>query len=1088
MALLGSRVENAGTIITTKGTTGLAAGDGVTLGFDPNGLMAIKVNKGAYQAQVANSGVIEADGGMVVMTAQAADELLGSVVNTNGIVRAQTLATGEKGQIILLGGMTSGTVLVGGTLDASAPNGGDGGFVETSAAHVKVADGAKITTSAPLGKSGTWLIDPVDFTIAPTGGDMTGTALTAALSPATGGDVFIQSSAGDVNVNDEVEWSANKLTLHAYNTININAKLHGSGIATLALEYGQGSVDGEINGVTADYYIKAPVDLPAGPHFSTKLGANAAKYFTVITALGSPGSLPGEDLQGLKPDENYALGGDIDAVATVTWLGGAGFQPIAGGTDGFHGVFDGLGHTIKKLTIKPPDEMNIGLFSIIAGGGVVRNIGLVDATVKRTSELEGESDTLGILAGINAGTIYNSYATGTADGLNNVGGLVGKNTGHVTFSHAEVAVTGSSTQGGLVGYNFGSGEISRSYASGNVGGSGDVWTVGGLVGLNEGKITESYATGNVTGTQIVGGLVGENGNASTITNTYSSGPVSGEFYAGGLAGMNSGTLANSFYDKSVNTTIPGVGDGTLDAVGAVEGKLTGDLKRLSTYTAWNSTIDANYNADAVWRIYEKNSMPLLRGLMTGLTLTDTTLTYNGGTQSGAVTAVSGVWGTDAVASGRNAGSYYNNFYSTQQGYDIRGGNLTITKAPLTITAFPNTKVYDGSVTASVPPTVAGIKGVDTVTGLAEVYDGKNAATDKTLSVSAYTINDDNFGNNYSVTTVTNSNGVITKAPLTITAVTDSRQYNGTITSSGTPIITTGTIFSTDSLSGLSQSFASKNALGTGGSTLAVVPSYTLNDGNSGGNYNVTLTSVNGTITKAPLTITAVTNTKVYDGSVTASAMPTVAGVQTGDTISGLSEAYSDKNAATDKTLTVSAYTINDGNFGNNYSVTTVANSVGVITKAPLTITEETAGVISTVPLTVAKEQIPDPAGSPLPVVMFSAFPATPPRLITLRDVPSLTGGFIDVKPLVITAAEARMLIYQVPQDTFIHSNPEAIIQLTVRMADGSPLPAWMSFDPINKEVSCNPPKGIKGEFHVIVMAKDQYSGKAQTELKILVGT
>ena len=217
-------------------------------------------------------------------------------------------------------------------------------------------------------------------------------------------------------------------------------------------------------------------------------------------------------------------------------------------------------------------------------------------------------------------------------------------------------------------------------------------------------------------------------------------------------------------------------------------------------------------------------------------------------------------------------------------------------------------------------------------------------------------------------------------------------------------------------------------------------------------------------------------------------MPTVAGVQTGDTISGLSEAYSDKNAATDKTLTVSAYTINDGNFGNNYSVTTVANSVGVITKAPLTITEETAGVISTVPLTVAKEQIPDPAGSPLPVVMFSAFPATPPRLITLRDVPSLTGGFIDVKPLVITAAEARMLIYQVPQDTFIHSNPEAIIQLTVRMADGSPLPAWMSFDPINKEVSCNPPKGIKGEFHVIVMAKDQYSGKAQTELKILVGT
>jgi len=76
VALLGNSVENAGTIVTTKGTTGLAAGDEITLGFDPNGLMAIKVDKAAYQAQVTNSGVIEADGGSVVMTASAADALL----------------------------------------------------------------------------------------------------------------------------------------------------------------------------------------------------------------------------------------------------------------------------------------------------------------------------------------------------------------------------------------------------------------------------------------------------------------------------------------------------------------------------------------------------------------------------------------------------------------------------------------------------------------------------------------------------------------------------------------------------------------------------------------------------------------------------------------------------------------------------------------------------------------------------------------------------------------------------------------------------------------------------------------------------
>ena len=44
--------------------------------------------------------------------------------------------------------MQSGTVNVAGKLDASAPNGGDGGFIETSAAHVKVADNAIITTQS----------------------------------------------------------------------------------------------------------------------------------------------------------------------------------------------------------------------------------------------------------------------------------------------------------------------------------------------------------------------------------------------------------------------------------------------------------------------------------------------------------------------------------------------------------------------------------------------------------------------------------------------------------------------------------------------------------------------------------------------------------------------------------------------------------------------------------------------------------------------------------------------------------------------------------------------------------------------------
>ena len=69
------------------------------------------------------------------------------------------------GTIKLLGGMNGGTVQVAGTLDASASGPGAGGFIETSGAHVQVAAEAKVSTQAASGLTGTWLIDPTDFTI-----------------------------------------------------------------------------------------------------------------------------------------------------------------------------------------------------------------------------------------------------------------------------------------------------------------------------------------------------------------------------------------------------------------------------------------------------------------------------------------------------------------------------------------------------------------------------------------------------------------------------------------------------------------------------------------------------------------------------------------------------------------------------------------------------------------------------------------------------------------------------------------------------------------------------------------------------------
>ena len=71
-----------------------------------------------------------------------------------------------------------------------------------------------------------------------------------------------------------------------------------------------------------------------------------------------------------------------------------------------------------------------------------------------------------------------------------------------------------------------------------------------------------------------------------------------------------------------------------------------------------------------------------------------------------------------------------------------------------------------------------------------------------------------------------------------------------------------------------------------------------------GDYALVQPTPTANITPAPLTITALTNTKSYDGTITAAASPTVSGLQGSDTLTGLSEVYSDANAGSGKTLNV----------------------------------------------------------------------------------------------------------------------------------------------------------------------------------------
>jgi hypothetical protein len=129
-------------------------------------------------------------------------------------------------------------------------------------------------------------------------------------------------------------------------------------------------------------------------------------------------------------------------------------------------------------------------------------------------------------------------------------------------------------------------------------------------------------------------------------------------------------------------------------------------------------------------------------------------------------------------------------------------------------------------------------------------------------------------------------------------------------------------------------------LGANNSVLSVT-GYTVNDGNSGANYSVSSATAAGTITPAALAINAVTDTKVYDGGTTSAGVVSVGPVFGTDSVTGTIQAFGSKNVlgANNSVLSVTGYTVNDGNSGANYSVSS-ATAAGTITPAALTVTAD----------------------------------------------------------------------------------------------------------------------------------------------------
>jgi filamentous hemagglutinin family protein len=999
IALLGNTVSNQGTITAPQGTVALGAGSSATLTFQNNSLVKMQVDQSVLNTLAENSGLIRADGGLVLMSAGAKNALLASVVNNTGVIEARTVEN-HAGTIILGGGMTAGTVNVGGTLDTSAPTGGHGGFIKTSAARVKVADAAKVTTAAPQGQTGNWLIEPTDFTIAASGSDITGVALGTLLGS---NSITVKTSTGasgvhgDISVNDAVSWSANNsLTLNAYRNVNINESITATGSSgSLALLYGQGA---NAVGNTATYNVNAAVNLSVGQNFSTTLGSDGTvKVFTVINSLGSANSVSTIDLQGMSGNvaTNYALGSNIDAAASAGWNGRTGFTPIAE----FSGTLDGLGHSISGLVINRPGTASIGLIGSAAAMAVIQNTGLIGGSTAggagtgalvgsgatstvinsyATGNVNGAAGTGGLVGTMTSGTITNSHATGSVNGAAGTGGLLGSGTtGNVANSYATGSVTGGAGAGGLVGA-ITSGNITNSYAAGTVsGGAGS----GGLVGtITTGNITNTYATGSTKGDAGTGGLVGV-GTTGVITNSYATGLITGTGAGrGGLIGSTSSAQVGSFWDVN--------GTGMATSTGGTGIGMT--TSQLQTQANFTSSTSANKNNNPAWDLsntwvmYDGMSMPLLRSFLTPLTVTANSLskTYDGvayfgnsGVTFSSGSAPSNLVGTLAYSGSAlgssNAGSYAINLsglYSNQQGYLINyaPGALTVAPAPVSISGV---RAYDGTTTlaASIFSLSGLVGGQDlTFSGIGTMAD-PNIGINKAVSLSTLALRNGNTGLSSNYTLIGGTDQVqVNAAALTITAAFTNKTYDGTLVAAGTGSVTSGSLFGTDALSSSGLAFTDKN-VGNDNKTVTANGVNVL-DGNGGANYKVTYVSnTTSTIDPRTLNVIAQAADKIYDGTTTSSVVlsdnritgdvltlslkPSLTGSATSGTYISITEAngattqivsgssganFVDKNASVGKTVFVVGIQV-QGKDAGNYKANTTALSTATITPKGLTV-------------------------------------------------------------------------------------------------------------------------------------------------------
>jgi trimeric autotransporter adhesin len=890
-----------------------------------------------------------------------------TTVDAGATINADAITTGNGGNVAV---WSDGTTQFNGSITArGGSTSGNGGQVETSGKVLNINASASVNTASPHGTAGDWLLDPDDITIGDTniwvnsyGINVDTTVLTNALN---NGNVTIKTTGssascmgttctgtsgnGDIIVLDTIggtlwgtNWTSNStLTLSAYRDIHfkyVSGNTYGTGGAIVSSSGGAGNVvlraDNSATGtgtVTFD-------DLNYNFVILTD-GASTTSIYYNPTSYNSPTNYG-----------NYVYG-TYNAYMAINVTGSAASKIYDGNTTATVSGLTSLLSMPSGLTLDTSSA--VGIFAD-KNAGTDKTVSIIGVTATGNGATTGTNSDGATVVSYGSNNYYingldSKTATITAKTISASGVTANDKTYDGTIT-ATLSGTASVASGVVQGDSISVSSGTATFDNANAGVSKDV-TVTGLT-------LSGTDAGNYILTQPTGLTATINKADLTLTGTKT---YDGTTTVAGSTLTASGVAGETF-------TVSGSGDATnLASKNVQSGTTLGSITGLSLGSSSNGGLSSNYN---VLGTSGSSYTVTAKGItLTGITAADKT--YDATTSATLNTAnvsYSGlINGDDVSLGGSGSGSFATKDVGTNKavtvsGYSLSGadaGNYvvaqptgltaTISKADLVVSGVSGVnKTYDATTTATLTggASVSALQSdVVSVVGTGNgSFADANAGTNKTVTVTGYTLSGTDAGN-YNVVQPTSVTATINKADLSLSG---SKVYDGTTSVAGNTLTATGVAGQTFTITGTgdASNLVSKNV--QTGTTLGSTTGLNLGTSSNGGltsNYNVLGTSGSSyTVTAKGITLTGITAAdKVYDATTTATLNTgnvAYAGMINGDDVSlggSGSGSFATKDVGTNKTVTVSGYTLSGADAGN-YVVAQPTGLTATITKADLSLT------------------------------------------------------------------------------------------------------------------------------------------------------